>query len=394
MYYDVNRQMTAAQRSTDSDTWVRQPLGNYVPDDGHNSVGGALDRDGQLHVAGNMHAVPLIYFRTSVAGDVTSLTRIPSMVAPDTEQSETYPGFIKNGDGALIYTFRGGISGNGATYYNIYDETTKTWSRLLDQPLFDGKGNGNAYPVGPTLGPDGYFHMVWVWRDTGDAATNHDVCYARTKDLVHWETVGGDPLSLPLTPSTKGVVVDPVPIFSGLANNYPAPGFDADNRVVVSYYKLDKNLNTQVYLARPTSKNNWEIVQATEWSGRYLPQHIGYVLPPVNLGRVSPLPDGNLQLPFSYSPLTGDSFSGTLIIDPDTLLPFTESTTPSTVLPTEVTALRSTFPGMQVGVRNDSGSAGSPNQRYVLRYESLAFPISAPPYPEPGPMQVYLLQSS
>ncbi len=393
-YYAANKEMTVAQRTTSSDTWVRQPLGNYVGTDGHNAVGFALDRDGQLHVAGNMHAVPLIYFRTSVAGDATSLTKIASMVDPQTEQSETYPNFIRNGDGALVYNYRDGVSGNGVTYYNIYDETTKTWSRLLDQPLFDGQNTGNAYPQGPTLGPDGYFHIVWVWRSTGDAATNHDVCYARSKDLAHWETVDGDPLSLPITQSTKGVLVDPIPIFGGLLNNVPNVGFDADHRVLVTYYKLDKALNTQVYAARPTSHNRWKITQVSDWTGRYLPQHIGYIAPAPSLGRIAPLADGNLQLAYSYTPSADVSYSGTWIIDPATLRPFTEATTASSPLPAELTKVRSTFPGMAVQLRNDTGSSGSPTQRYVLRYEGLPVPVSSPPNPDPSQLQVYLIKSS
>jgi hypothetical protein len=402
-YYAANQQMIVAQRSTDSDTWVRQPLDTYVGNDGHNAVMLATDRDGQLHVAGNMHAVPLIYFRTSVAGDVTSLARIPSMVDPGSEQSETYPVFLHNGEGALIYNYRGGVSGNGATYYNIYDESTKTWSRLLDQPLFDGQGSGNSYPSNPALGPDGYFHMVWVWRANGDAATNHDLCYARTRDLVHWETVDGDPLSLPLTQSTAGVTVDPIPIYHGLLNGIPTIGFDADNRVLISYYKLDKDLNLQVYAARPTSKNRWQIIQVSSWSGRYFAQGVGYIPPQPLVSPVTALPDGNLQLAYKYAPLTGDSFSGTWILDPQTLLPFTEvplaevlryGNPPLPNLPPEITTLRSTFPTMAVQLRNDSGSSGSLTQQYFLRYEALPTPVGSPPYPDPGPLQVYLVQSS
>jgi hypothetical protein len=402
-YYAANQQMTVAQRSTDSDIWVRQPLDTYVGTDGHNSVTIARDRDGQLHVAGNMHAVPLTYFRTTVAGDVTSLARVASMVDQDTEQSETYPVFLYNGDGALIYNYRDGTSGNGASYYNIYDESTKTWSRLLDQPLFDGQGAGNSYPSNPMLGPDGYFHMVWVWRSSGDAATNHDLCYARSRDLVHWETVDGDPLSLPITQSTSGVLVDPIPIFGGLLNGIPTVGFDADNRVLISYYKLDKKLNTQVYIARPASKNGWRVVQVSSWTGRYLPQHIGYIAPQPLVSPVSALPDGNLRLAYSYVPSADVSYSGTWILDPKTLRPFTEvplaevlrfGNPPLPNLPAEITTVRSPFPGMTVELRDDSGSSGSATQQYFLRDEGLATPVGAPPYPDPGPLQVYLVQSS
>lgn len=58
----------------------------------------------------------------------------------------------------------------------------------------------------PVLGPDGYFHMAWMWRDTPDVSTNHLLSYARTKDYVNWENVNGVKLSLPLTEATPAVV--------------------------------------------------------------------------------------------------------------------------------------------------------------------------------------------
>jgi hypothetical protein len=402
-YYAGNQQMTVAQRSIGGNTWVRQPLDNYVGTDGHNSVGCALDRDGQLHVAGNMHNVPLIYYRTGTAGDVTTLRRITSMVDPANEQSETYPVFLYNAAGQLIYNYRSGVSGNGATYYNVYDESTQTWSRLLDQPLFDGQGSGNSYPSGPSLGPDGYFHMLWVWRATGDAATNHTLSYARSKDLVHWETVSGDPLSLPLTQSTKGVVVDPIPVYNGLLNGQPTIGFDAEGRVLISYFKLDKKHNTQVYIARPQSKNRWQVVQVSDWTGRYWAEGIVTIPPTPLVSPAGTLPDGRLQMGYSYTDPGGKTYSGTWILDPKSLRPFTEAplleilrfgNSPLPNLPAELTTLRSTFPNMSVVLRPDSGTSGSATQQYFLRYEGLAAPVSKAPFPTPGPLQVYLVQSS
>lgn len=401
-YYNANRQMSVAMRSVDSDTWVRQSLNTSVGTDGHNSVTCALDRDGQLHVSGNMHNVPLIYFRTMVSGDVTSLTPTASMVNPATEQSVTYPGFLHNGDGALIFNYRYGVSGNGTTYYNIYDESSKTWSRLFDQPMFDGQGVGNAYPQGPTLGPDGYFHMMWVWRLTGDGATNFNLSYARSKDLVHWETAGGDPLTLPLTKTTAGVVVDPVPPYDVLLNGQATLGFDAGNRPLIAYFKLDKKLNEQAWIARPSEDNGWEIVQVSNWTGYYFFQGIGGVPTPPALSPVTLLPDGNLALGYSYTSSTG-GFSGTWILNPTTLQPFTEAPLQETLrhgaapVPdrlTEMTTLRSTFPSMRVVLSPDTGSSGSPAQRYWLRYEALPAAPGKAPFPDPAQLQVYLAQSS
>lgn len=392
-YYDANLQLVIASRAVGSDSWVKQPLPESIGWDAHNSIAMAIDRDNQLHIAADMHNVPLIYFRTTTAGDITTLTKIASMVDPSTENSETYPVFMYNGAGALIYNYRNGGSGNGSSYYNIYDESTQTWSRLFDEALFDGQGLYNSYPSNPALGPDGNFHMVWVWRDTADAATNSNLCYARSKDMVNWETIAGDPITLPIVYSTGGVTVDPVPNYGGLLNGAPKIGFDASNQVLISYYKLDRELNTQVYVAGPLPGQGaaWKITQVSNWTGRYLAQGIGAIPGVPVVSPVSPLPDGNLQMQYNYL-----DQSGIWIMNPKTLIPFTQAPVPVS-LPAEITTLGSTFPGMQVQVRDDLGTSGSSGQRYVLRWEALPTNMDQPrnpPYPDPSPLQVYLLQAS
>ena len=51
---------------------------------------------------------------------------------------------------------------------------------MLDVPLTDGQGLMNAYQSQPTLGPDGWYHLYWVWRDTPDCSTNHDLSYMKS----------------------------------------------------------------------------------------------------------------------------------------------------------------------------------------------------------------------
>ena len=197
-YYDADRRMTVASRTLDSTVWNRQTLPETVGWDSHNYVTMAVDAQGHLHVSGNMHNVPIVYFRTTTPGDVTTLARVTSLVGRE-EKRCTYPAFFTGPKGEFIFTYRDGGSGNGNQIYNRYDADTEQWSRLLDKPLLDGEGERNAYVSRPTRGPDGFWHIVWVWRDTPDAATNHDVSYARSRDLVHWERSDGTPLSLPIT---------------------------------------------------------------------------------------------------------------------------------------------------------------------------------------------------
>ena len=74
-YYDAGHQMTIASRLLGSETWTFQKLPSKIGWDSHNYITMTIDRAGQLHVSGNMHANPLVYFRTETAGDITTLKK-------------------------------------------------------------------------------------------------------------------------------------------------------------------------------------------------------------------------------------------------------------------------------------------------------------------------------
>ena len=262
-YYDAARQLSVASRPRGSSWWTYTKLPSWVGWDSHNRIAMAVDAAGQLHVTANMHNDPLVYFRTSVAGDVRTLTQVPTMVDAAVERSMTYPLFLKDAGGRLIFKYRDGGSGRGREIYNVQDGAV--WKRLLDAPLVDGGSKSSAYFVGPVLGPDGWFHTTWVWRDTPDAATNHDLSYARSRDLLHWERSDGTPLALPIRLG-GAEVVDPVPPHGGMINNNTVPGFDSAGRVVIAFHKYDAAGNTQMFVARREAKG-WRVVQASDWKG-------------------------------------------------------------------------------------------------------------------------------
>jgi hypothetical protein len=263
-YYDADRRLTVASRPIDESEWLYQKLDVVTGWDSHNYIAMALDSAGNLHVTGNMHNDPLVYFRTVRAGDVRSLKRVAVLVDPRVEQRMTYPVFIKHA-GRLILKYRDGGSGNGNEIYNEYDAATQHWRALLTTPLVDGEGQRNAYFVGPTSGPDGQFHLAWVWRETPDAETNHDLSYARSRDLVNWQKSDGTPLALPIKLNTAEIV-DPVPVGAGMINNNTVIGFDAEGRVMITYHKFDAHGFTQIFVARREPKR-WNIRQISDWRG-------------------------------------------------------------------------------------------------------------------------------
>jgi hypothetical protein len=262
-YYDANRQLTVAQRPRSGGAWIYDKVDCWTGWDSHNAIAMAVDSDEQVHVVANLHVDPLNYFRTTKAGDIRSLGRVARMVDPAVEMRMTYPLFLRDAAGRLLFKYRDGGSGDGNEIYNVYDPKARRWSHLLRTPLTDGQGQRNAYFVGPVLGPDKAFHIAWVWRETPDASTNHDLSYATSEDLVHWRRSDGAPLTLPITLG-KAEIVDPVPVDGGMINNNTVLGFDAAGRAMITYHKFDRAGNTQIYVARRET-GGWNLVQVSDW---------------------------------------------------------------------------------------------------------------------------------
>jgi hypothetical protein len=383
-YYDANRQMTVAQRRLDQEKWVYQKLPTSVVWDSHNYVTLALDRAGQLHVSGNMHVVPLIYFRTKKAGDISTLAAAP--MVGERELKMTYPVFIKDKAGRLLYRYRDGRSGNGDDLFNAYDEVSQKWMRLLATPLTNGEGQMNAYCTTPLLGPDGMFHLSWVWRNTPDCSTNHDLSYAKSADLVHWVDSAGKALTLPVTVAS-GEIVDPVPPKGGIINSNLGLGFDTRARVILTYHKYDANGDLQIYAAR-RDPEGWTIIQVSDWKGyRWEFSGGGTIVEEVKIGAVEPIGDGKLTLSYRYP-----KGAGTWILDDQTLQPLPDAkvVNKGLLVPAGALKVTSTFEGMKKRQASDLG-AESTDFSYRLVWEALDANRDLPrppPWPEASELKV------
>ncbi len=363
-YYDTERRLVVASRQLDEDSWHTHVLPTSVGWDSHNSIAMATDEVGQIHVSGNMHNVSLIYFRTTTPYDIDSFERVTSMVGSN-EQSCTYPEFSRGPSGGLVFAYRDGGSGNGNHIFNAYDVETSRWSRLLDTPLTDGEGQRNAYPVGPIRGPDTLWHLVWVWRDTPDASTNHDISYARTSDLVNWEKGSGQAVSLPMRLSTADIV-DPVPVRGGMINNNTKVGFDAEGRPIVGYHKYDSGGNTQLYNAR-FENGDWVVHQTSNWDTRWDFGGNGTLVFEIELDGVQAHPDGTLTQTWYHAKHGG---WGAFRLDPETLEAI-EVIDPPLPYPTSLDEPESPTPGMIVRWAEDWNDDPASPVRYLLRWETL-----------------------
>ncbi|AQT67598.1 hypothetical protein STSP2_00746 [Anaerohalosphaera lusitana] len=400
-YYNADRQMTVAMRKLGDEQFTKfhpqtprkePPHGGSAPSatlgwDSHNSVTMALDRDGYIHLSGNMHGNNLTYFRSTEPYDISTLVLVEQMTG-ELEDRVTYPKFLTLPDGRLVFGYRHGGSGNGNNIYNVYDTDTKTWSRLLDTPLHDGQDKNNAYYLGPKVGPDGWFHMSWVWRQTPDCSTNHDLSYAKSPDLVNWYTAAGKEVELPITLETPGVIVDPIPPQGGIINGSGKVGFDHLGRAVLAYHKFDDDGNTQAYTAR-YEDNEWAIDKLTDWDHRWYFEGYG-TLPGVDvrLGEVKPLGVDTGLMTLNYRHVKYGS--GTWLLD-EQLEKIGTVDLPRR-FPPQVTKVTSKFPGMTRRISIDKNSSRTDNTKYVMAWESLGSRRDKPlngPLPDPSKLTLY-----
>jgi hypothetical protein len=224
--------------------------------------------------------------------------------------------------------------------------------------------------------------MTWVWRDTIMCETNHDLSYARSKDLVHWETAAGKSIALPIRLDTPGVVVDPVEIEQGMLNGNGKIGFDSKKRVVLAYHKFDENGKTQLYNAR-LENGKWKIVQTSDWNYRWRFEGGGSINNDIRISPVT-VQNGKMLQSFTHK----EEGTNVFVLDEATLKP--TGTVPPKQWPDEIKTVRSKFPEMRVRTQNGRGGGG-----YMLRWEVLPKfrDASRPkPWPEPVMLEVYKLE--
>ncbi len=261
-YYDEDGRMILARRHLGSREWELFPtpyFGNVK--DAHRTISIMTDGAGILHVAWDHHGSPLRYCR-SIAGDTLALTP-PAAMTGSEEKSVTYPEFHRLPDGRLIFLYRDGSSGNGNLVINRYDPAVSAWERL-HRVLVDGEGKRNAYWQACTDNM-GTLHLSWVWRESGDVATNHDLCYARSTDGGDtWENSAGDRYDLPITAASAEYAAR-IPQHSELINQ-TSMAADGSGMPCIATYFTPEGENVPQYHIIFRSSSGWSTCQVTRRS--------------------------------------------------------------------------------------------------------------------------------
>ncbi|MBL8813155.1 MAG: BNR repeat-containing protein [Planctomycetaceae bacterium] len=214
-FYDPEGTVVLAERLHGQSEWkLHRTEHSGRVTDAHNSISMAFDGNGILHVSWDHHGHPLKYCRSADASSL--ILKTPESMTETLEERVTYPEFYRLASGDLLFFYRDGSSGNGNLVLNRFDVKTQKWHRLHDN-LIDGEGQRNAYWQVAT-GSDDVIHLSWVWRETGDVTTNHDLCHAVSSDGgITWKTMTGAPLSVPVT-ATSADYAARIPQNSELSN--------------------------------------------------------------------------------------------------------------------------------------------------------------------------------
>ena len=233
-YYDAERYLVLGKRKLGTSRWTthRTPYrGNAA--DAHNAISLMLDGAGYLHVSWDHHNNALRYARGVTPGSL-ELGAKQGMVGAD-EESVSYPEFYRLPDGNLLFFYRLGGSGRGDLVINRYDAKTQRWSRLHTN-LITGEGQRNAYWQA-FLDHKGTLHVSWVWRESPDVASNHDLAYARSRDGgVTWEKSDGQRYTLPISAGSAEYAVR-IPQNSELINQTSMAADRDGNPYIASYWR-------------------------------------------------------------------------------------------------------------------------------------------------------------
>ncbi len=212
--------------------------------DAHNCISIMVDGEGYVHVSWDHHGNPLRYAK-SVAPFSLQLGEKEKMTGVN-ETNVTYPQFFKMPGGDLVFMFRDGQSGKGNLVVNKYDVKKKEWSQLQHN-LIDGEGQRNAYWQS-CVDSKGVIHVSWVWRETWDVSTNHDMCYARSLDGGKtWENSKGEKYALPINATTAEYICK-IPQKSELINQTSMTTDTKGQPVIASYWREEGSYIPQFHI--------------------------------------------------------------------------------------------------------------------------------------------------
>ncbi|MBF9254080.1 BNR repeat-containing protein [Pontibacter sp. 172403-2] len=256
-WYDADRFVVLAKRKSGSDNWeIRKTDFRGNAADAHNTISMMVDGAGYLHLSWDHHNNKLNYARSVSPGSLQMTGKMP--MTGQNENVVSYPEFYKLQNGNLMFFYRDGGSGQGNMVINSYDTKTQQWTQLHSN-LIDGEGKRNAYWQA-YIDRLGTIHVSWVWRESPDVASNHDLSYARSRDGGKtWEKSNGEKYTLPITEATAEKAWA-IPQNSELINQTSMGADEKGNPFIATYWREAGSEVPQYHLVYHNS-NAWQSLQ-------------------------------------------------------------------------------------------------------------------------------------
>ncbi|MBF0575963.1 BNR repeat-containing protein [Dysgonomonas sp. GY617] len=255
-YYDNEGFLTLGKRKLPAGEWnIHKTEYTGHVKDAHNVISIMVDGDGYLHVSWDHHGHPLRYAK-SVEPLSLELGEKESMTG-ELEENVTYPEFYKMPNGDLIFIYRDGQSGKGNLVLNRYDVKSRKWSQI-QRNLIDGEGKRNGYAQS-CVDDKGIIHISWVWRETPDVETNHDLCYAKSLDGgITWLNSQNKKYTLPIIAETSEYIAL-IPQNSELINQ-TAMTTDSQGRPYIASYWREPDSDIPQYHIVYNNGIEWKVL--------------------------------------------------------------------------------------------------------------------------------------
>lgn len=254
VYYNADRNMCISRNSNygEGDTWVTVVLPHTYEMrngtwDNHNTPNIAISpSDERIHLSFDMHARDLRYIISSESAatvsdalfkaDLFSSTRAYLQQSQVVLTRVTYPRFFIDEDNDLFFMYRKGGSGNGDSFLVRY-RNDGFWDapiEIIDGNIGSYNGHGDRCAYFNNVHVKGEkIYLTWVWRETSNGATNHDLMFAYTDDKGQtWKNSSGTAIAKPMTLNSSGIKVATIATNTGLANHNGAT-VDGDGNIHV-----------------------------------------------------------------------------------------------------------------------------------------------------------------
>jgi hypothetical protein len=253
-FYNKNGFVVLGKRKLHDTKWAlkQTPYKGNVSD-AHNVISIMIDGDGYLHMAWNHHNNALHYVKSKTPASLELTNELP--MTGKQENKISYPEFYRMPSGNLLFLYRDGESGNGSLVLNQYNIKTKTWKQLHSN-LIDGEGQSSAYWQA-YVDKNGTIHLSWVWRETPDVASNHDLCYACSKDGgLSWQKSTGEIYKLPITTASAEYAFH-ISQKSELINQTSMFADDDGHPYIATYWREEGSTIPQYHLVYKTN-DSWK----------------------------------------------------------------------------------------------------------------------------------------